>query len=144
MAGRWNPQVQGRRNYNNRTSDLIIRSYSQLGVFPHNYHVGTGHQRRICKSHPQRINAEVVDSEVDEEAGDNSSDDNDVNYGGPDLFARKNGVTALTFDTKGKYLAAGTRRGCLTVYNFESLYGHIRFRGKSNLMLIMFLWSIFK
>jgi hypothetical protein len=30
-----------------------------------------------------------VDSEVDEEAGDNSSDDNDVNYGGPDLFARK-------------------------------------------------------
>ncbi|XP_061361390.1 uncharacterized protein LOC133305240 isoform X1 [Gastrolobium bilobum] len=77
--------------------DLLIRSYSEVGAFPHLYHVD-GVQ---CQSHMNRI----------------------VSEANGDLHPfRKQGIPSVDFDNKGIYLVSVTKSGCLTVHDFEALY----------------------
>ncbi|WVZ02953.1 hypothetical protein V8G54_023759 [Vigna mungo] len=93
-------ELNGRfeRNYRHEMLDLLIRSYSEVGVFPHLYQV----DGLPCQSHTNRL--------VGEANGDGH------------LPLRKQGISAVDFDKKGIYLVSVTKSGCLTVHDFETLY----------------------
>ncbi|XP_065860156.1 uncharacterized protein [Euphorbia lathyris] len=94
-------EVKGRfrRNYRHDLSALLTRSYSEVGVFPHLYHV----DGVPC----QTLRNRVISS---------------VSYGEPPVPTSRQGISSLEFDTKGIYLVSVTKSGCLTVHDFESLY----------------------
>lgn len=84
--------------YRHDISGLLMQSYSEIGAFAHLYHIN-GVQ---CQTHMNRIaNGMYMDLQVP---------------------IRKQGISALEFDSKGIYLASVTKLGCLTVHDFESLY----------------------
>ncbi|KAL8489794.1 hypothetical protein ACS0TY_025118 [Phlomoides rotata] len=84
-------------DYRHYLSSLIIQSYSEVGAFPHKYHVNG----EPCQTHGDWFMS----------AGLN-------NY--PSAIIRQ-GVSSLDFDSKGVYLASVTKSGCLTVHDFDSL-----------------------
>ncbi|KAI9086326.1 hypothetical protein K1719_031780 [Acacia pycnantha] len=96
-------EVNGRFEpiYRHQMLDLLIRSYSEVGAFPHLYH-GNGEP---CQSHMNRLASEAII-------------DRNVSFW-------KQGISAVDFDNKGIYLVSGTKSGCLTVHDFESLYCQI-------------------
>ncbi|XP_050225871.1 uncharacterized protein LOC126675297 isoform X4 [Mercurialis annua] len=85
-------------NYRHYLSSLLIHSYSQIGAFPHLYHIAGV----PCLTHLERINFPVLEALVGS------------------TFRR--GISSLQFDTKGVYLVSVSNIGCLTVHDFESLY----------------------
>ncbi|XP_019448585.1 PREDICTED: uncharacterized protein LOC109351559 isoform X1 [Lupinus angustifolius] len=89
-------------NYRHEMMNLLMRSYSEVGVFPHLYHQ---YEAVPCRSHMSRV--------VSEANGDGIS-----------LF--RQGISAVDFDNKGIYLASVTKSGCLTVHDFEALYSQKR------------------
>ncbi|XP_020214066.1 uncharacterized protein LOC109798269 isoform X2 [Cajanus cajan] len=95
LNGRFEP------NYRHQMMDLLMRSYSEVGVFPHLYQVDGS----PCQTHTNRL--------VSEANGDGY------------LPWRKQGITAVDFDSKGIYLVSVTKSGCLTVHDFEALYCQI-------------------
>ncbi|KAL2328828.1 hypothetical protein Fmac_022255 [Flemingia macrophylla] len=95
LNGRFEPK------YRHEMMDLLTRSYSEVGAFPHLYHVDGS----PCQSHTNRL--------VGEANGDNLHS------------FLKQGIFAVDFDSKGIYLASVTKSGCLTVHDFESLYCQI-------------------
>ncbi|XP_027357077.1 uncharacterized protein LOC113866377 [Abrus precatorius] len=95
LNGRFEP------NYRHEMLDLLIRSYSEVGAFPHLYQVDGS----PCQSHMNRL--------VSEANGDRH------------LPYRKQGIAAVDFDNKGIYLVSVTKAGCLTVHDFEALYCQI-------------------
>ncbi|KAJ8452532.1 hypothetical protein Cgig2_000121 [Carnegiea gigantea] len=99
--------------YRREMSGLLIQSYSEIGVFPHRYHI----DGEACLTH---ISHGIPSASLD--------------YDGT---SRRYGVSALEFDNQvpqpfhtasqtlvrnGIYLASVTKTGCLTVHDFESLY----------------------
>ncbi|ESW03979.1 hypothetical protein PHAVU_011G057100 [Phaseolus vulgaris] len=96
-------ELNGRfeRNYRHEMMDLLIRSYSEVGVFPHRYQV----DGLPCQSHTNRLIGEANGSDY--------------------LPYRKQGISAVDFDNKGIYLVSVTKSGCLTVHDFETLYSQI-------------------
>ncbi|KAL7126858.1 hypothetical protein ABFS83_14G214400 [Erythranthe nasuta] len=84
-------------NYRHYLSSLIIQSYSEVGVFPHRYHVNG----QPCQTH--------VDWFIHHGLNDSPS------------TARGQGVSSLEFDSKGVYLASVTKSGCLTVHDFDNI-----------------------
>ncbi|KAF7824080.1 uncharacterized protein G2W53_022224 [Senna tora] len=99
LNGRFEP------NYRHQMIDLLTRSYSEVGAFPHLYHVHVNGNGEPCQSHVNRLASEA-----------------NINYQVP---FRKQGISAVDFDTKGIYLVSVTKSGCLTVHDFESLYCRI-------------------
>ncbi|KAE8009168.1 hypothetical protein FH972_005620 [Carpinus fangiana] len=92
LNGRFEPK------YRHEISGLLMQSYSEIGAFPHSYHV----DGVPCRSHMNMIdNGARIDSQMP---------------------IRKQGISALEFDNKGIYLASVTKSGCLTVHEFEALY----------------------
>ncbi|KAL3529802.1 hypothetical protein ACH5RR_009124, partial [Cinchona calisaya] len=81
--------------YRRHISTLAMRSYSQMGAFPHAYHI----DGVPCQTH------------VDWFGGANNS-----------RLMQMQGISALEFDSKGTYLASVTKSGCLTVHDFDELY----------------------
>ncbi|KAF6158680.1 hypothetical protein GIB67_040194 [Kingdonia uniflora] len=79
--------------YRRQASALLLKSYSEVGAFPHLYHIGN----RPC---PTQL---IATSGL---------------WGGP--LVREE-ISGLEFDLKGTYLASVTKAGCLTVHDFESL-----------------------
>ncbi|GMP88188.1 hypothetical protein CsSME_00040261 [Camellia sinensis var. sinensis] len=95
--------------YRHDISGLLMQSYSEIGLFAHCYHIG-GVQ---CPTHMSWFaNVAYMDN--------------------PAPF-RKQGISALEFDTKGIYLASVTKEGCLTVHDFETLYSQANFECPSGL-----------
>lgn len=95
--------------YRHDISGLLMQSYSEIGLFAHCYHIG-GVQ---CPTHMSWFaNVAYMDN--------------------PAPF-RKQGISALEFDTKGIYLASVTQEGCLTVHDFETLYSQVNFECPSGL-----------
>ncbi|XP_020992985.1 uncharacterized protein LOC107477138 isoform X1 [Arachis duranensis] len=99
---RWkrsNVELNGRfePNYCHEMLDLLSRSYSEVGAFPHLYHA----DETPCESHIQRA--------ITRANGDGN-------------LPSKQGISAVDFDNKGIYLASVTKLGCLTVHDFEALY----------------------
>ncbi|XP_073063653.1 uncharacterized protein [Primulina eburnea] len=91
-------ELNGRLEPNyRRISGLIIQSYSEIGAFPHTYHV----DGEPCQTH--------IDWFVDARWNDN-----------PGTTSRW-GISAVEFDSKGVYLASVTRSGCLTVHDFDNI-----------------------
>ncbi|KAL6502976.1 hypothetical protein OROHE_024144 [Orobanche hederae] len=83
-------------SYRHHLSSLIIQSYSEVGAFPHTYHVNG----EPCQTHGDWfLNA-------------------GLNY--PSAISRQ-GVSSLEFDSKGVYLASVTKSGCLTVHDFDTI-----------------------
>ncbi|KAJ1421949.1 WD40/YVTN repeat-like-containing domain superfamily [Sesbania bispinosa] len=95
LNGRFEP------NYRHEMMDLLTRSYSEVGAFPHLYLMNGV----PCQTHMNRIHGEA------------SRDGHLPLY-------RKRGVSAVDFDNKGIYLASVTKSGCLMVHDFEALYCH--------------------
>ncbi|MED6168818.1 hypothetical protein PIB30_015194 [Stylosanthes scabra] len=91
LNGRFEP------NYCHEMLDLLSRSYSEVGTFPHLYHA----DETPCISHIERA--------VSGANGDRN-------------LPSKQGISAVDFDNKGIYLASVTKLGCLTVHDFEALY----------------------
>ncbi|XP_048324059.2 uncharacterized protein LOC107412617 [Ziziphus jujuba] len=89
LNGRMEPK------YCHSVSGLLTESYSQIGAFPHLYHING----EPCPSHSNRIQTTMYP-----------------------LGVRNLGFSALDFDNKGIYLASVTKAGCLTVHDFEALY----------------------
>ncbi|GAU30972.1 hypothetical protein TSUD_63830, partial [Trifolium subterraneum] len=87
-------------NYRHEMMSLLMRSYSEVGVFPHLYQTENG---AFCHSNINRILSEASGERL------------------PPLRRRK-GVSSVDFDNKGIYLASVTKAGCLTVHDFEALY----------------------
>ncbi|KAK2382157.1 Transducin/WD40 repeat superfamily protein [Trifolium repens] len=87
-------------NYRHEMMNLLMRSYSEVGVFPHLYQMENG---AFCHSNINRILSEASGERL------------------PPLRRRK-GVSSVDFDNKGIYLASVTKAGCLTVHDFEALY----------------------
>ncbi|KAK7404498.1 hypothetical protein VNO78_05440 [Psophocarpus tetragonolobus] len=96
-------ELNGRfeHNYRHEMLDLLLRSYSEVGAFPHLYQVDGS----PCQSHMNRL------------VGDANGDGH--------LPFRKQGISAVDFDNKGIYLVSVTKSGCLTVHDFEALYCRI-------------------
>ncbi|EOY32558.1 Transducin/WD40 repeat-like superfamily protein isoform 1 [Theobroma cacao] len=92
LNGKFDPK------YRHDLSGLLMHSYSEIGAFPHFYHI----DGKPCQTHINRIN-------------------NAVNSGGQLPF-RMQGISAVDFDNKGIYLVSVTKSGCLTVHDFETLY----------------------
>ncbi|KAI4334538.1 hypothetical protein L6164_019219 [Bauhinia variegata] len=88
-------------SYRHEMSRLLIHSYSEVGAFPHLYHV----DGVPCHSHMHRLASEANIS--------------------PQMPFKKQGVSAVDFDNKGIYLVSVTKLGCLTVHDFEALYCQI-------------------
>ncbi|KAH9741087.1 transducin/WD40 repeat-like superfamily protein [Citrus sinensis] len=108
-SNRWKRSVvelNGRfeSKYRHDLSALLMQSYSQIGAFPHLYHV----DRVLCPTHEGIVNSQILQRS---RAGDVAMIDH-----------RRPGISALDFDCKGIYLVSATRSGCLTVHDFESLY----------------------
>ncbi|WCJ36946.1 Transducin/WD40 repeat-like superfamily protein [Euphorbia peplus] len=93
-------EVNGRPrpSYRHDLSALLMRSYSEVGVFPHLYHV----DGVPCQTHRNRVPS--------------------VAYAEPPITTTRQGISSLEFDSKGIYLVSVTKSGCLTVHDFESLY----------------------
>ncbi|KAI5390590.1 uncharacterized protein LOC127108374 isoform X2 [Lathyrus oleraceus] len=87
-------------NYRHEMMSLLMRSYSEVGSFPHLYSMDDA---TLCCSNINRVLAEA-------------------SIEGNPLYRRRNGVTSVDFDNKGIYLASVTKSGCLTVHDFEALY----------------------
>ncbi|XVF69690.1 hypothetical protein PTKIN_Ptkin11bG0102300 [Pterospermum kingtungense] len=84
--------------YRHSLSTLLMHSYSEIGAFPHFYHI----DGKPCQTHMNRINSAVNLSRQ--------------------LPFRMQGISAVDFDSKGIYLVSVTKSGCLTVHDFETLY----------------------
>ncbi|XP_038698702.1 uncharacterized protein LOC119996217 isoform X2 [Tripterygium wilfordii] len=93
LNGRFEP------NYRHDLSTLLMQSYYEVGNFSHLY----SFNGLPCQTHINRI-AETV----------SRTDDR--------IPVKKQGLSALEFDSKGIYLASVTKSGCLTVHDFEVLY----------------------
>ncbi|CAO2827138.1 unnamed protein product [Amaranthus hypochondriacus] len=76
--------------------ELLVQSYSEIGGFPHQYYTN-GSGSRCCTY-------------------------NDGTLSHLQFGQNRYGISALDFDKQGIYLASVTKSGCLTVYDFESLY----------------------
>ncbi|KAL4576885.1 hypothetical protein LXL04_012985 [Taraxacum kok-saghyz] len=87
-------------HYRHDVSPLLMQSYSEIGAFPHTYHIQGG----PCETHIRNSYSLFM-----------------IN-GATGCGIRELGVSALEFDKQGIYLASVTRSGCLTVHDFESLY----------------------
>eukprot|EP00257_Ricinus_communis_P013630 XP_015571111.1 uncharacterized protein LOC8274405 isoform X1 [Ricinus communis] len=94
LQGRFEPK------YRHHLSALLIQSYTEIGAFPHFYHV----DGVPCQTHLNRL-ARAVNMD-------------------PPFPITSQGISALEFDTKGIYLVSVTKSGCLTVHDFETLYCH--------------------
>ncbi|XWS52478.1 hypothetical protein CRYUN_Cryun11dG0074000 [Craigia yunnanensis] len=92
LTGKFDPK------YRHSLCGLLMHSYSEIGAFPHFYHI----DGKPCQTHMNRIN-------------------NAVNLG-RQLPFRMQGISAVDFDNKGIYLVSVTKSGCLTVHDFETLY----------------------
>ncbi|XP_022753554.1 uncharacterized protein LOC111301830 isoform X2 [Durio zibethinus] len=92
LKGKFDPK------YRHSLTGLLMRSYSEIGAFPHFYHI----DGKPCQTHINRIN-------------------NAANWG-HQLPFRMKGISAVDFDNKGIYLVSVTKSGCLTVHDFETLY----------------------
>ncbi|GLT62346.1 hypothetical protein SLA2020_349910 [Shorea laevis] len=104
-----NPRLRWRRStieldgkfdskYRHDLSSLLMQSYSEIGAFPHLYHI----EGNPCPTHMIRMN-------------------NAFNAGRQPPFQMQ-GISAVDFDNKGIYLVSVTKSGCLTVHDFETLY----------------------
>lgn len=82
--------------YRHDLSPLLMQSYSEIGVFPHLYHI----DGRACLTHMGTV----------------------INAAGGRDPPKMQGVSAVDFDNKGIYLVSVTTAGCLTVHDFEALY----------------------
>ncbi|KAL0318141.1 UNVERIFIED_CONTAM: hypothetical protein Scaly_2863400 [Sesamum calycinum] len=82
-------------NYRHRLSSLIIQSYSEIGAFPHKYHVNG----EPCQTHADWFN--------------------NVGFNHNPRSIRRQGISSLEYDTKGVYLASATKSGCLTVHDLD-------------------------
>ncbi|XP_051120372.1 uncharacterized protein LOC127244092 [Andrographis paniculata] len=91
LNGRFDP------SYRHQLSTLIIQSYSEIGLFPHRYHVNG----EPCPTHAEWF--------MNSGRNDNSS------------AVNRQGVSSLEFDSKGVYLASVTKSGCLTVHDFDNI-----------------------
>lgn len=85
--------------YRHDISSLAMQSYSQIGAFPHAYHI----DGLPCQTHVEWF------------AGGTYT---------PRSITMQ-GVSAMEFDSKGIYLASVTKSGCLTVHDFEELYSQV-------------------
>lgn len=92
-------------NYRHDIYPLLMRSYSEIGAFPHTYHIEGG----PCKTHIRHLYSSFLINRTTEYPSDVSG-------------IKELGVSALEFDRQGIYLTSVTRSGCLTVHDFESLY----------------------
>uniref|UniRef100_A0A7N1A206 Transducin/WD40 repeat-like superfamily protein n=1 Tax=Kalanchoe fedtschenkoi TaxID=63787 RepID=A0A7N1A206_KALFE len=81
--------------YLHRTSASLTQSYAEIGAFPHFYHI----RGAACWTHVSEVNGREMN-----------------------FTARRKGVSALGFDSKGIYMASVTPLGCLTVHEYEHLY----------------------
>ncbi|XP_031388123.1 uncharacterized protein LOC116201139 [Punica granatum] len=88
LNGRFEPK------YRHDMAGLLMQSYTEIGAFPHLYHI----DGMPCETHVNRIS----------------------NF--PLTESSKHDISGLEFDNKGYYLAAVTRSGCLTIHDFEALY----------------------
>ncbi|XP_026428488.1 uncharacterized protein LOC113324381 [Papaver somniferum] len=93
LVGRYSPK------YRHDVSTLLLESYSEMGAFPHEYESGG----LACRTHMNRVI-------------------NIANRNTSQVFLRRDGISALEFDSKGVYVASVTKSGCLTVHDFETLY----------------------
>ncbi|XP_044478583.1 uncharacterized protein LOC123226138 isoform X2 [Mangifera indica] len=95
-------EVSGRvePKYRHDLSSLLMESYCEIGKFPHMYHT----DGLPCRTYMSSVGV---------------SNDAAAYVVG---FPRKQGISAVDFDTKGVYLASVTRSGCLTVHDYEALY----------------------
>ncbi|KAL0843011.1 hypothetical protein Bca101_016256 [Brassica carinata] len=84
-------------HYRHEVYTLLAHSYSQIGKFPHLYHLNEG----PCHTHISEI-LHAIDS------------------------SSTGGVAGLEFDNQGIYIVSVTRSGCLTVHDFDSLYCHTK------------------
>ncbi|KAL8129321.1 hypothetical protein V2J09_018476 [Rumex salicifolius] len=85
-------------SYRRDSLALLVQSYSEVGAFPHLYHINGA----PCATHVNRImNATAINQQ---------------------FVSGRYGVSALDFDKKGIFLASVTKSGCLMVHDFESLY----------------------
>nr|XP_027101268.1 uncharacterized protein LOC113720809 isoform X1 [Coffea arabica]XP_027101269.1 uncharacterized protein LOC113720809 isoform X1 [Coffea arabica]XP_027101270.1 uncharacterized protein LOC113720809 isoform X1 [Coffea arabica]XP_027101271.1 uncharacterized protein LOC113720809 isoform X1 [Coffea arabica]XP_027101272.1 uncharacterized protein LOC113720809 isoform X1 [Coffea arabica]XP_027101273.1 uncharacterized protein LOC113720809 isoform X1 [Coffea arabica]XP_027101274.1 uncharacterized prot len=82
--------------YRHNIFSLAMQSYSQIGAFPHEYHIDGS----PCQTHVEWF------------AGGSNNP----------RSVTMQGVSAVEFDSKGIYLASVTKSGCLTVHDFEELY----------------------
>ncbi|CAI9273032.1 unnamed protein product [Lactuca saligna] len=92
-------------NYCHDVSPLLMQSYSEIGAFPHTYHI----EGRPCKTHISSMYHSFLINAA-------------TGYASEGSRISGVGVSALEFDRQGIYLASVTRSGCLTVHDFESLY----------------------
>ncbi|KAL4576886.1 hypothetical protein LXL04_012986 [Taraxacum kok-saghyz] len=92
-------------SYRHDVSPLLMESYSEIGVFPHAYYIDGSR----CKTHNRHLHPLLVT---------NGNEFFSFDFDG----ATEVGVSGLEFDKQGMYLASGTKAGCLTIHNFESLY----------------------
>ncbi|XP_062222901.1 uncharacterized protein LOC133921861 isoform X2 [Phragmites australis] len=83
--------------FRHRESRLLLDSFAETGAFDHKYYT-YGEER--CKTYVDRM----------------------VNAAAMYYHPAREGVSAMEFDEKGIYLASVTFSGCLTVYDFETLY----------------------
>nr|VDC78690.1 unnamed protein product [Brassica rapa] len=85
--------------YRHELYTLLAHSYSEIGRFPHLYHLN----ERPCHTHVRTI----------------------FYLSFFFLFSLSvGGVAGLEFDNQGIYIVSVTRSGCLTVHDFDSLYCH--------------------
>ncbi|XP_011090393.1 uncharacterized protein LOC105171080 isoform X1 [Sesamum indicum] len=82
-------------NYRHHLTTLIIQSYSEVGAFPHKYHVNG----EPCQTHADWFNS--------------------VGFNHNPRAIKRQGITSLEYDSKGVYLASATKSGCLTVHDLD-------------------------
>ncbi|CAN1263630.1 hypothetical protein LINPERPRIM_LOCUS11675 [Linum perenne] len=117
-------------NYRHDLSFLLMRSYSQIGRFPHDYSVDDS----PCETFMQMTySAQYYDRMHHSPRFLFLPSD-------PFLFVQfcflclgnlylsifREAVSALEFDSKGIYLASVTKSSCLTIHEFEALYCHAK------------------
>ncbi|KAJ0084775.1 hypothetical protein Patl1_29619 [Pistacia atlantica] len=113
--------------YRHDLSYLLMESYCEIGKFPHMYHFN-GQQCRtfLLNFSSSCIQGSSIRTPVFSRVSDVLQMSNvGVRNGAAVYFhglPRKQGISALDFDTKGVYLASVTRSGCLTVHDYEALY----------------------
>ncbi|KAL3752102.1 hypothetical protein ACJRO7_012857 [Eucalyptus globulus] len=88
LNGRFEPK------YRHYLSSLLVQSFSEVGAFPHRYHVD---------------GAPCATNYLSQ-----------IEYGS--FMCPRQGISCLEFDNKGYYLASVTKSGCLTINDFETLY----------------------
>lgn len=91
LNGKFDPK------YRQDLSVLLVQSYTEVGAFPHLYHINGV----SCPTSMNRIA--------------NGAQDHQLPF-------KKQGISDVDFDNKGIYLVSATKAGCLTVHDFESLY----------------------